>query len=198
MAYNPYRASRGLPPPILPSAGKPVPQGMAPMQPPPLPPLQAPLRIQNPQPNISKRNTNLNTSISSIRSSNRSAVSILPENFRIENQLSNGIATNKQQREAMKAFDPQRIREIKGSRRAQGMLSSALAAAGGTSPSAPESSPARTVSSNPPSKNGSTESLFGGISPIAKVENNNKRKRKTRKIKQSRKSQKQLKNRKHK
>ena len=74
----------------------------------------------------------------------------------------------------------------------------ALAAAGGTSPAVPGSSPSRTVSSNPPSKNGSTESLFGGISPIAKVENNNKRKRKTRKIKQSRKSQKQLKNRKHK
>jgi hypothetical protein len=163
---------------------------MAPMQPPPLPPLQAPLRIQNPQPNISKQNTNLN---SSIRSSNRSAVSILSENFRLEDQLTNGFASNKQQREAMKAFDPQRIREIKGSRRAKQMVSRALAAAG--SPSAPESSPpARTVSSNPPSKNGSTDSLFGGLSPIAKVEN--KRKRKTRK--QSRKSQKQLKNRKHK
>jgi hypothetical protein len=191
MAYNPYRASYGLPPPILPSAGKPVPQGMAP----PLPPLQAPLRIQNPQPNMSRQNTNLNTSLSSIRSSNRSAVSILSENFRLEDQLTNGFATNKQQREAMKAFDPQRIREIKGSRRAQQMVSSALAAAGGTSPAVPGSSPpARTVSSNPPSKNGSTDSLFGGLSPIAKVEN--KRKRKTRK--RSRKSQKQLKNRKHK
>jgi hypothetical protein len=183
MAYNPYRASYGLPPPILPSAGKPVPQGMA------------PLRIQNPQPNITRKNTNLNTSISSIRSSNRSAVSILSENFRIENQLTNGFASNKQQREAMKAFDPQRIREIKGSRRAQQMVSSALAAAGGTSPAVPGSSPpAKTVSSNPPSKKGSTNSLFGGLSPIAKVNNN--RKRKTRK--QSRKSQKQLKNRKHK
>jgi hypothetical protein len=183
MAYNPYRASYGLPPPILPSAGKA----------PPLPPLQAPLRIQNPQPNTTRKNTNLNTSISSIRSSNRSAVSILSENFRIEDQLTNGFASNKQQREAMKAFDPQRIREIKGSRRAQQMVSSALA--GGTSPAVPGSSPpARTVSSNPPSKNGSTDSLFGGLSPIAKVNNN--RKRKTRKI--SRKSQKQLKNRKHK
>uniref|UniRef100_A0A6C0BK24 Uncharacterized protein n=1 Tax=viral metagenome TaxID=1070528 RepID=A0A6C0BK24_9ZZZZ len=192
MAYNPYRASYGLPPPILPSAGKPAPQGMAPMQPPPLPPLQAPLRIQNPQPNTTRKNTNLNTSISSIRSSNRSAVSILSENFRLEDQLTNGFASNKQQREAMKAFDPQRIREIKGSRRAQQMVSSALA---GGSPSVPGSSPpARTVSSNPPSKNGSTNSLFGGLSPIAKVDN--KRKRKTRKI--SRKSQKQLKNRKHK
>ena len=194
MAYNPYRASYGLPPPILPSAGKPVPQGMAPMQPPPLPPLQAPLRIQNPEPNISKQYKNLNNSI---RSSNRSAVSVLSENFRIEDQLTNGHATNKQQREAMIAFDPQRIREIKGSRRAQQMVSSALAAAGGTSPAALESSPpARTVSSNPPSKNGSTDSLFGGLSPIAKVDN--KRKRKTRKRKQSRKNQKQLKNRKHK
>lgn len=194
MAYNPYRASYGLPPPILPSAGKPVPQGMAPMQPPPLPPIQAPLRIQNPEPNISKQYKNLNNSI---RSSNRSAVSILSENFRIEDQLTNGHATNKQQREAMIAFDPQRIREIKGSRRAQQMVSSALAAAGGTSPAALESSPpARTVASNPPSKNGSTESLFGGLSPIAKVDN--KRKRKTRKRKQSRKNQKQLKNRKHK
>jgi hypothetical protein len=196
MAYNPYRASYGLPPPILPSAGKPVPQGMAPIAP-PLPSLQAALRIQNPEPNMSRQNTNLNTSLSSIRSSNRSAVSILSENFRLEDQLTNGFATNKQQREAMKAFDPQRIRELKGSRRAQQMVSSALAAAGGTSPAVPESSPpARTVSSNPPSKNGSTDSLFGGLSPIAKVEN--KRKRKTRKRKQSRKSQKQLKNRKHK
>ena len=185
MAYNPYRASYGLPPPILPSAGKA----------PPLPPLQAPLRIQNPQPNTTRKNTNLNTSISSIRSSNRSAVSILSENFRLEDQLTNGFASNKQQREAMKAFDPQRIREIKGSRRAKQMVSSALA--GGTSPAVPGSSPpAKTVSSNPPSKNGSTDSLFGGISPIAKVEN--KRKRKTRKMKQSRKSQKQLKNLKHK
>ena len=190
MAYNPYRASYGLPPPILPSAGKPVPQGMAPIAP-PLPPLQAPLRIQNPEPNMSRQKKNLN---SSIGSSNRSAVSILSANFRLEDQLTNGFATNKQQREAMKAFDPQRIREIKGSRRAQQMVSSALAA-GGTSPAVPGSSPpARTVSSNPPSKNGSTDSLFGGISPIAKVEN--KRKRKTRK--RSRKSQKQLKNRKHK
>jgi hypothetical protein len=189
MAYNPYRASYGLPPPILPSAGKPAPQGMAPIAP-PLPPLQAALRIQNPEPNMSESGN------SSIRSNNRSAVSILSENFRLEDQLTNGFATNKQQREAIKAFDPQRIREIKGSRRAQQMVSSALAA-GGTSPAVPESSPpARTVSSNPPSKNGSTDSLFGGLSPIAKVEN--KRKRKTRKRKQSRKSQKQLKNRKHK
>jgi len=197
MAYNPYRASYGLPPPILPSAGKPVPQGMAPMQPPPLPPLQAPLRIQNPEPNMSRQKKNLN---SSIGSSNRSAVSILSANFRLEDQLTNGNASNKQQREAMIAFDPQRIREIKeikGSRRAQQMVSSALAAAGGTSPAALESSsPARTVSSNPPSKNGSTDSLFGGLSPIAKVDD--KRKRKTRKIKRSRKSQKQLKNRKYK
>ena len=194
MAYNPYRASYGLPPPILPSAGKPVPQGMAPMQPPPLPPIQAPLRIQNPEPNISRQKKNLN---SSIGSSNRSAVSILSANFRLEDQLTNGNASNKQQREAMIAFDPQRIREIKGSRRAQQMVSSAFAAAGGTSPAPPASSPpARTVASNPPSKNGSTESLFGGISPIAKVDD--KRKRKTRKRKQSRKNQKQLKNRKHK
>ena len=193
MAYNPYRASYGLPPPILPSAGKPVPQGMAPMQA-PLPPLQAPLRIQNPEPNISRQKKNLN---SSIGSSNRSAVSILSANFRLEDQLTNGNASNKQQREAMIAFDPQRIREIKGSRRAQQMVSSAFAAAGGTSPAPPASSPpARTVASNPPSKNGSTESLFGGISPIAKVDD--KRKRKTRKRKQSRKNQKQLKNRKHK
>jgi len=194
MAYNPYRASYGLPPPILPSAGKPVPQGMAPMQPtlPPPPPLKAPFHIQNPQPNMSA---------SSNHSINRSVESVLPENFRPENLVGNRSPTVEEQRNALKAFNPQRIREIKGSRRAQQMVSSALAAAGGTSPSAPESSPARTASSNPPSKNGSTESLFGGISPIAKVENNNKRKRKTRKtrkIKQSRKSQKQLKNRKHK
>jgi len=186
MAYNPYRASYGLPPPILPSAGKPVPQGMAPMPPPPLPPLpplKSPMHIQNPQPNISA---------SSNRSINRSVESILSENFRPENLARNGSPTVEEQRKALEAFNPQRIREIKGSRRAQQMVSSALAAAG--SPSAPESSPSRTVSSNPPSKNGSTNSLFGGISPIAKVEN--KRKRKTRK--RSRKSQKQLKNRKHK
>lgn len=187
MAYNPYRASYGLPPPILPSAGKPVPQGMAPMPPPlpPLPPLKAPLHIQNPQPNISA---------SSNRSLNRSVISILSENFRPENLARNGSPTVEEQRKALEAFNLNRIKGIKqGSRRAQQMVSSALAAAG--SPSAPESSPpARTVSSNPPSKNGSTDSLFGGISPIAKVEN--KRKRKTRK--QSRKSQKQLKNRKHK
>ena len=191
MAYNPYRASYGLPPPILPSAGKPVPQGMAPMPPPPLPPLpplKAPLHIQNPQPNISA---------SSNRSllSNRSVVSILSENFRPVNLARHGSPTVEEQRNALEAFNPQRIREIKGSRRAQQMVSGALAAAGGTSPAVPGSSPpARTVSSNPPSKNGSTDSLFGGISPIAKVEN--KRKRKTRK--RSRKSQKQLKNRKHK
>jgi hypothetical protein len=188
MAYNPYRASYGLPPPILPSAGKPVPQGMAPMQPPlpPLPPLKAPLHIQNPQPNMSA---------SSNRSINRSVESVLSENFRPENLVRNGSPTVEEQRKALEAFNLNRIKGLKqGSRRALGMLSSALAAAG--SPSAPESSPAGTASSNPPSKNGSTESLFGGISPIAKVEN--KRKRKTRKIKQSRKSQKQLKNRKHK
>jgi hypothetical protein len=157
---------------------------MAPMQP-PLPPLQAPLRIQNPQPNISQ---------SSNRSINRSVESVLSENFRPENLVRNGSPTVEEQRKALEAFNLNRIKGLKqGSRRALGMLSSALAAAG--SPAVPGSSPpARTVSSNPPSKNGSTDSLFGGISPIAKVKN--KRKRKTRK--RSRKSQKQLKNRKHK
>jgi hypothetical protein len=122
-------------------------------------------------------------------------ISILSENFRPENLARNGSPTVEEQRKALEAFNLNRIKGIKqGSRRAQGMLSSALAAAGGTSPAVPGSSPSRTVASNPPSKNGSTDSLFGGISPIAKVEN--KRKRKTRK--RSRKSQKQLKNRRHK
>jgi len=132
-------------------------------------------------------------SASSNRSINRSVESVLSENFRPENLAGNRSPTVEEQRKALEAFNLNRIKGLKqGSRRAQQMVSSALAAAG--SPSAPESSPSRTVSSNPPSKNGSTESLFGGISPIAKVEN--KRKRKTRK--RSRKSQKQLKNRKHK
>jgi len=199
----------GLPPPtLLSSPPPPLPQ--LPPQPPPIPGIRRPKQQKAAEEEMA-RQAELNTSVPSIGSSNRSAQSVLPENFNPRNLHPNAAAYGREyHEEAMEAFNTNRIKAAKaakaagGSSRAQQMVLNALAAAGGgsgSSPSAPESSPpAGTVTSDPGSRAGSATNLFGGISPIYKV--NNERKRKSRKSRKTRKTRnrktQKVKNRRHK